>query len=234
MKKIFLLVLTIMLLSSCWSDDINDETSDVNVEKCWIGADTSKCLDSDNGEDISNLDSTPSIKPKIINRVEKKDDILSWIEDELNKEKEDEEKETILQENAIKNIVSAYFSAINSDKDIIKYLDINAILKIKKNTSIVYNSLNSSEKADFFKELQDYWYNEKSFDPSNWKHINKYINFIVKSWFKKLWNIWEVEYNFFRLEEDFNIANVTLNYDWNKEKKINIVLTKANKINISN
>lgn len=226
MKKIILYILTITLLASCWSN--NEDNIDNNSDN------VSSTSEMNIQEDKKESEVVNKVVPKqILTRNDEKD-ILSDIEDKINKEKEEKEQETKLKENEIKNVVSSYFSAINSDNDIIKYLDVNSVLKIKKNTKLVFDSLTNKEKQDFITELQDYWYDEKTFNPDNSTQFNKYINFIVKWWFKSSWSIDKIEYNFFKFEEDYNLTNITVNYNEWITKKIDIILSKSNKINISN
>lgn len=191
-----------------------------------------------NNQDITNKDKNISNENKDSNTSISKSDernLLEWIEAEINKEKEELDIINKEKQEKAKEVINKYIADINEDKDIIKYIDINSILKIKKNTNIVFKNLTQVEKVSFIKELKEYWYKDDTFDPNNTEQLYKYINFIVKAWLRKDWVISKIEYNYFNFDnESYIISNVTFNYVDGKKITLKLYLTNWYKLNISN
>jgi len=164
------------------------------------------------------------------------DNILEAIEADLKKDKELLLEQKTKREKEIKELISKYIYDINNDKDIIKYIDPISISKIKKNTSLIFNSLNTQEKKEFIKELKEYWFLYDNFNPNNNDDIFNYINFIVKAWIKTNWVISHFEFKKIINNDDFDIVDLSLFYnnDNDNNKDLRLYISKNNKFNISN
>lgn len=154
---------------------------------------------------------------------------LNDIENEINKENTKKEKAYNEKINTIKNNVSEYFQAINKDLDIIKYIDPESISIIQDHTWKVYKTFNNKEKKDFIDELKWYGYSKNTFDATNSKDINEYINFIIKWGFKQFWNIKEIKFNKFNeISKDITFVDVNIVYENKKEKNNRLFINNKN------
>jgi len=179
----------------------------------------------------------------VIKVKSKSDKKLAQIEAEIqeeNKKIEQEKKEKIEK---VKNTIRDYFSRVNSDKDIIDLVDEKSIDKIRTNTREIYKLFTDEEKKKFIKELRDYGFLKETFNPDNNDDLYKYINFVIKAWYRNLWNnqpIKKVEFSNFteivdkETWETIYFMQVTLTFKDNNVKKVKLFLNKDFKIIIAN
>lgn len=133
---------------------------------------------------------------------------LSSINEEVDKLKKDKlAKETKLK-NEIEDILSKYLEAVNADKDILSFISKSSIEKIEKETKDTYSKFTDKEKSLFLKDMTLIGYPKNSFNIEDKWDIALYINTIVKSWIKSIWQV-----------KDFKITKIDDNVKIEKENQ---------------
>lgn len=103
---------------------------------------------------------------------------------EISKTVQENAEKKLAEENAKTEeysvVINNYMASINRDEDILHFISEESLKKIQEMTKKRYQGFSEEDRASFISDLNDIWYDIKSFNPDSETEVNNYINFILK------------------------------------------------------